>query len=241
VQNIKFQQTLQKEFLNIKARNPSFSMRAFARKLGVQPSALCEILNNKRIPSKKMVMRIATGLGQNSLSETYLNHGDQTQVLSIDQYKLVSDWHHFAILSLMELRDFQSSIPWIAKRLNIANKMVKESLVLLKKNNLVIEDEAGNFSLTGKSLKTSTDIVNDAIKAHTIQALDLAREALLKCPIEKRDYSTVTMAIDVAKIPEAKEMIKKFRKKLMNKLESGNKNEVYKVAIQLFPLSAEQK
>ena len=45
------------------------------------------------------------------------------------------------------------------------------------------------------------------------------------------------MAIDPENLGEAKNMIKSFRKRLSKKLESGNKKEVYKLAIQLFPLS----
>lgn len=51
------------------------------------------------------------------------------------------------------------------------------------------------------------------------------------------DYSSMTMAIDCELLPEAKELILNFRRQLMRFLESGKKTEVYKLNIQLFPLT----
>jgi hypothetical protein len=48
------------------------------------------------------------------------------------------------------------------------------------------------------------------------------------------------MAVDPALLPEAKDMIKKFRRRLSRFLESGKKKEVYTIAIQLFPVSRQQ-
>ncbi len=45
------------------------------------------------------------------------------------------------------------------------------------------------------------------------------------------------MAVDSEKIPEAKILIKEFRQKMSALLESGKKDEVYQLAVQLYPLS----
>jgi uncharacterized membrane protein (DUF106 family) len=47
----------------------------------------------------------------------------------------------------------------------------------------------------------------------------------------------MTMSIDVKKLPEARKIIKKFRREMSQFLESGNQTRVYQLGIQLFPIS----
>ncbi len=46
--------------------NRRYSLRGFARHLGVSPSALSEILNSKRVPSYQLSMKLVRGLGLSS-------------------------------------------------------------------------------------------------------------------------------------------------------------------------------
>ena len=62
-------------------------------------------------------------------------------------------------------------------------------------------------------------------------------DALFAVPVESRDITSMTMAIDKNKIPEAKRKIKQFRRNLCQFLESGEKNEVYNLNVQLIPLT----
>ena len=61
--------------------------------------------------------------------------------------------------------------------------------------------------------------------------------ALEYSPVEERDVSSVTMAIDVQRIPLAKEAIRAFRRRLMRLLEAGSPDEVYNLNIQLVPVT----
>jgi hypothetical protein len=47
----------------------------------------------------------------------------------------------------------------------------------------------------------------------------------------------MTVAVDLDKISEAKEVIREFRRKMSTLFSEGNKSEVYNLAIQLYPLS----
>lgn len=57
-EQIAVQTKIRSEFQILQSKNPAFSMRAFAKKLHVSPSALCEIMGGKRNISKKMALRI---------------------------------------------------------------------------------------------------------------------------------------------------------------------------------------
>ena len=50
---------LNKKLDELKSKNPSYSLRAFARKLNVTPSALSEIINGKRRVSEKKAQSLA--------------------------------------------------------------------------------------------------------------------------------------------------------------------------------------
>lgn len=39
--------------------------------------------------------------------------------LSMDQFAIIADWYHFAILNLINTPGFKSDISWIAKRLGL--------------------------------------------------------------------------------------------------------------------------
>ena len=233
---------LSNEFTRARAKNPSYSLRAFSNRLGIQVSALSEILNGKRIISKKMGFRILSGLGINPVeSKNILSQSkiEDEAHLSLDYFKAVSDWYYFAILSLAEISNFKADPDWISHRLNISRKEAKIALDRLIKLEMLVENEDGSYEASGIQYKTPTDILNISLKNHTIQTLELATKSVVNDPVEKRDFSTITMAIDPLNLDEAKKMIKSFRKRLSKKLESGNKKEVYKLAIQLFPLSRE--
>jgi transcriptional regulator with XRE-family HTH domain len=234
---------LSHEYTRARAKNPAYSLRAFANRLGVQVSALSEILNGKREITQKMGDRILTGLGLSPFEKKSILSGESISKdanLSLDYFKIVSEWYYFAILSLAEIPDFKADHLWISKRLNISKKEAKIALDKLVKLEMLVVNDDGSCEVPNIQYKTPTDVLNISLKNHTLQSLELAMNSILHDPVDVRDFSTVTMAIDPKKIKEAKNMIMSFRKKLSKKLENGKKKEVYKLAIQLFPLSRQR-
>lgn len=57
-EQIAIQTKIRSEFEILQRKNPAYSMRAFAKKLQLSPSALSEIISGKRKISKKMALRI---------------------------------------------------------------------------------------------------------------------------------------------------------------------------------------
>lgn len=68
------------------------------------------------------------------------------------------------------------------------------------------------------------------------QHLVNAAIALEEQDFSKRNLSGLTMAIDSKKLPEALELIREFRSRMSSLLESGEKDSVYHLGIQLFQL-----
>jgi hypothetical protein len=55
--------------------------------------------------------------------------------------------------------------------------------------------------------------------------------------VDEREYCSVTVAADPAKIKKLKEMIREFKLKVTRELEQGRPKEVYTFAMQLFPVT----
>jgi transcriptional regulator with XRE-family HTH domain len=62
---------------------------------------------------------------------------------------------------------------------------------------------------------------------------------LEKMPTEEREQSTITLTVDEARLHEAKERIKEFRKELATLLDSGSatQGKSYQISVSLFPVS----
>jgi uncharacterized protein (TIGR02147 family) len=254
------QSKLREQLHLFQQRNPAYSLRAFALKLNLSPSALSEILNGKRKVSKKMALMIYERLGvdpidthllstyfdqrknnyENNLAELESTSESHLKFLelSADQFNIIEKWHHFAILSLIETKDFKPKVEWISKRLNISVTEVKLALDRLERLGLIeCNAKKTKISLTGGPLITSDDISNQAVKRSHYEDLKFAEGVLDNVSVVDRDFTAVTIAVDSKKLPKAKKMIREFQDRLSQFLESGEKDEVYKMTFYLYPLT----
>lgn len=231
-------------------KNSRYSIRAFAKKLGVSPAALSQILNGKRNLTGKTAENIMARLGLDPFEHQKLQLKIQQEKksargaaqtdymqLQMDQYHMISEWYYFGILSLAETQDFDDDPKWIAHRLGIKIPEAKKALDTIDRLQLLKKDKNGRLKASGLSFKTSTDIPNAFLQKAHFDNLELAKTSLESDALDSRDFSSMTMAIDRQLIPEAKIMIRNFRRNLSALLESGEKKDVFKLNIQLFPIT----
>jgi uncharacterized protein (TIGR02147 family) len=152
-------------------------------------------------------------------------------------YSIIAEWEHYAVISLIETEDFQSSPMHIAKRLGISNERAELVLQNLINAQLIGSDEDGNYQLNQGPLKTSEDQASQALRDSHRDSLRIGEKKLDEVDLELRDFSSITVAMNPAKIPEAKKIIREFRKKISSLLGEGPKSEVAHVAIQFYPLT----
>ncbi len=247
------QRLLSEKLGEIKAKNPSYSLRAFAKRSGLSSGALSQILSGKRKVSWKIAERLSETLAldpqersevlgqfperRRHLSPELSRAQDQYLQLSADQYKAIGEWQHFALLSLLNVHDFQNDVGWIARRLGLPTKTASQALERLKRLGLVETTESGSLRRTQGRIRSSDDIASASLRRAHSANLTLAQEKLESVDVENRDYTAITMAIDPSQLPQAKELIRKFQDELASLLESGTKSEVYKLCVQLFPLT----
>ena len=244
---------LQNEFERRLKRNPRYSLRAFARSLGVSHSLISLVLNGKRRLSRKTLARITEnfGLGREELArlQPLLGNGfgpgekatDEYQQISLDTFALLSDWHHYAILSLLELPHARLDPRWIARRLRISELTAKLAIERLKRLELIAQ-RGGRWRQCSRPLKVENTVSTAATRNHQRQILRKAEDSLESDPFEMRDFSSITFAMDAKDIPYARKRIQQFRRKLVAELESNpGPNTVYHLAVQIYPVSRREK
>lgn len=254
-EQLAIQNLLRERFAEIQRGNPSYSLRAYARKVGVHVGALTYIINGKRNVSKTLAERIARKLLLDPQQRAellslfpektkYRKFADPVDTnepryleLSAAQFKIAAEWEHFAVMSLANCADFEGSADWISKRLGITPTRSRQVVDRLLQLGLLDMNDAGKLSRSKKSYRTSDDVAEISIKRHHEQSLELAKESLLRDDVSIRDFTSVTMAIDPKKLSVAKERIRNFEDELSDLLESGHRTAVYRLSMQLFPLS----
>ena len=251
------QSLLQKRMTEAKARNPAFSVRALARKVGLSPAMTSRVLSGKRNVSLKLARQITEAL--------MLDPQERSEILSLfpekkiprsdrptdqvdplylqlnaDHFRMISEWHYFAILSLMKTRDFSSSSTWIGERLGLSVPQVEQALERLIRLELVERTEDGRLKRSPSRFRTTDDVVNLSVRKALFEGLDLARSALETESLERRDFTSLTLAFPSARMNEAKEMIRKFQDDFDERFESGSADEtdeVYRLSVGLYPLT----
>jgi uncharacterized protein (TIGR02147 family) len=250
-EQLAFQKMLLTKYEELRSKNSKFSRRAFARKLGISSGAISEIVNGQRKISLKLAGRISARLGldpqersevlsifkSDSDSAVALRQKKAYLQLSADQFRLIADWYHFGILTLMRTQSFKSDRKWIASRLGLPQSGVDKAIDRMKRLGLVSEDRRGWLSRSKEQYRTSDDIANASIRSAHKQYLDKAKESLDRDAVIERDFSSTMITMNLDKLDRAKEVIRKFQDELTTELEAEPGSEVYQLCVQLFPLS----
>lgn len=242
-------------------QNPAYSLRAFSKACKLSPGVLSQILSGKRIPSYKVAQKILfaidlTQLEQeqflNSLAQLHQSRGLkrlnpqfkssdsklalQPKELSLDLFRVIGDWYHYALLMLTYVEGFVSSPKWMAAQIGISEIEAKLALERLIEVGLLKKEKGQYVALEGHFTTSDKHMTNAALKRHTKQSLEKAITSLENDPIEIRSMTYMTMAIDESKISEAKKLVEAFTNEMSALLESGQRTRVYEFGIYLYPL-----
>ena len=231
------------EFEARSKKNPAYSMRAFAQSLDLDSSTLSSLLSGKRKLTAKTAEKILNKFDITNIERKELlfsslkrkSNQENLRFIEDSELEVISNWEYFAILSLIETVHFQSSIKYISSKLNIPSATVMVALDRLQSLNL-IKKEKNQFVLCQTSIGTTQDIPSSALRKAHLQYIEKAIYSLENHATPDRDITGTTMAINKSKLPQAKKLIQEFRKSLSELLESGKKEEVYRLNIQLYPL-----
>ncbi len=252
-------------------RNPRYSIRSFASALGLDSSSLSQIISGKRSVSVKVVDRILNYLELEPSEQKYFlesvieeKHQKGLERISpelsvrlksvseslpahtyhgvgLDEFRVIADWYHYAILELTFSKNFKPDPKWIAKELGISATEAKLAIERLLELEL-LEKRDGTLKKTNWHINTKDHTKTSAFhKKRQKQILEKSLHSLETDSIETRNHSSLTMCIDPKKIPEAKAQIQACMQQISQTLLSGTPEKVYELAVNLFPLSQKEQ
>jgi uncharacterized protein (TIGR02147 family) len=255
---IAIQNLLRKRLADAQINNPQYSLRAFSNKVGVHVGALSSIMNGKRNVSRDLAERVVARLmldpqERAEILELFPVKRSQKEMrdevaqgvvlnaryreLSAQQFKVIAEWEHFGVMALLRCPEKFENAAQVAARMGITEaraRLVIERLIELKMVNVEAD---GSLKRSEENFRTSDDVADISVRKAHDESLELARKSLYRDSVEERDFSSITIAVDPEKLSMAKERIRQFQDELAQLLDTGTKTEVYRVSMQMFPLS----
>ena len=224
------------EYLERKRRNSSYSLRAFARSLGLDSTFLSRIMSGKRPVTEKTAFRIADQI--NISVKDIMRAKKERPLLSNHQFSLISRWYFFVLLELGKLGQFKNDREWMAKKMGITRTEVDASIDLLVGEGLLT---AGPHHWEPHLLESRWDGINDPSKtkkAYQVEILKKGIEAINEIPTSQREAYSLSFAANSELLPLVKEKLRKLCDEISDIAElQDNKTDVYQLNYTFFPLT----
>jgi uncharacterized protein (TIGR02147 family) len=249
------------------ATNSRYSLRALAQSLDLAPSYLSAVLNGKKSFSPETAHAVTEklqlkeqeaayfrilaqieGTKNPALKETLLQRAQAFRPqmvvndLSVDQFKLIADWYHFAILAATELSDIVATPGKIAKIFGLALAEVQIAVARLIRLGLLEVDSEGRLKKTLSNPRVVSKSMSRAIRSYHRQNLEKAIESIGTQTPDERFMGSETFCIDESQFEEFQELCKKFLHHAQaHAKKSRTKNQVYHLGVQFFRYSQGRK
>ncbi|MCJ8275860.1 MAG: TIGR02147 family protein [Bdellovibrionales bacterium] len=225
-----------------KSSNPSYSMRAFAKKVKMNPGVVSQLLSGKRKFSTKTIDKICDELflsptQRMEILEKSEDQKGKVKILEQSVFETMSNWSYDAFLALIQTKSFRMDLPWISKRLGVSPKNVRDMISNLLELGLIKIENERYVPATPSTQIFVGGNTTAALKKLQMDANALSRVALENEHISRRFHGTDTLAIDPRKMEEAKAYIREFRKKFcINSESNGDHARIYQLNISFYPI-----
>jgi uncharacterized protein (TIGR02147 family) len=238
---------LRQKLEEARLRNPNWSLRAFAQKIGISSGSLSEILQGKRPLSFKNRQKIIQRLGLSPREQKRLL-SDQAEltksrrpsnyhIVSSDSFHMIADWWHYGILNLIKTKDFQPRPTWIANRLGLPKMTVEQAIQRLRRLGFLEVASSGALRRKKAKLNTSDDVIDLSIRRSHLEDLKLMERSLTEISVPEREHGSITFAFKMKDMAKAKEMLRQFQDEFSDSFESDEADEVYRLSLAFFPLT----
>lgn len=258
---------LRDSYEEIKRRNSQFSIRSWARMMGLNHhNPLFEMMGGKRKIARSMIPYLSKSLKLGRSEALYfyelvnlqraksfderelvlekLSRLSQQKKLSItemDTFKCLRDPLHIIVAELTRLPDFQEDPTWIKERLSfrVSNSAIASSLRRLLKTGLLIRDEDGRLKKTSEHLYSKSDVVDLGLQSYHLGVMNLGEHALKTQDILEREYNALCLTIDRKNLTSIKKYLRQFIHEFVGHFESTEEDgtDLYQLNTQFFNLT----
>lgn len=159
-----------------------------------------------------------------------------------DQYDYYDSWVNPVLREVAPMMPGATPAKLADKFLfDVDTARVKKSLNILQKTSLLQKNDDGNFVQGSKAISTGClETASLAIREMHRQMGELAVKSLDEVPVAERDISGMTLGISEAAFEKISKEIADFRRRINAiVLEDSNEDRVYRLNVQLFPLTKE--
>jgi uncharacterized protein (TIGR02147 family) len=247
------------------ARNSSYSLRSFAQNLGISPATLSMVLSGKKNLSLESANQIAAKLNLEPKEADYFSLLVQVEAaksmdikekiierlnalnpkraradLTLEYFRIISDWYHFAILMLTEIKDFEFNPASVSKRIGISRFEAETAIERLTKLDLLEKDpkNAKKYKRVKGDIVFKSDHTSEALQKYNRQILEKAIESVKTQTAKERLIGSEVIAINQAQLKEANNLMEDFFSKILTLAQNADKKtDVYCVGVQIFNLS----
>jgi uncharacterized protein (TIGR02147 family) len=248
-------------------KNPRFSLRGFASKIGISPSLLSDVLAGKKSISRDTALTISKNLGLSPKETEYfclltdfekakteenksdifeklqsLNGRKEVANLSLDFFKLISDWYHMAILEMVDIKNFNFNAKTVAKRLEITSLVAQTAIDRLERLELLEKNKDGRYRKVMDRVLSASEVPNTALQNFHRQMIEKAAASLATQTPKEKLVGSETMVFDKDQLNAANELMEEFFNKMLQLSSASKKGkDVYHLGIQFFNLTTGEK
>ena len=243
------------------AQNPQFSLRSFAVVLGVSHAALSQVINGEKNFSLVRATEIANRLKlkvnekqyfcllvqydtckkpeiKNELREKIyaLRQSGIVHNMSLDVFKVISDWYHFAIIALLRL-DIPLPPEEISEKLGISPLEAQTALERMERLNLI--RSTGEHRYTKNKSRVRINSNNNALDKFFKQMIMLSYDSVDQQELGKeRITGGETFIMKAENLERVKALTYEFLDSVGALVSpQGEKGELYHVHVNCFKLT----
>ena len=245
-------------------KNPRYSFRCAANRIGIPSGTLTRILNGSRHVGSELLPKLIAYLGLKRREAEYFSllvafesikdenrrrqcyrdllkmRSERSAVVPEEKHQFFEKWYHSALFELMRIVK-KGDDPARLSSLFIpplSESKARKALEVLQRLGYIKQDpEKGTFS-TEPFLTTGDTWESVAIHAFQVAVSDLAVQALDTIPKEERDFSTLTMALSPEAFEKVREVVKNARADIAAiERACSDPKRVYQINFQCFPLT----
>jgi uncharacterized protein (TIGR02147 family) len=248
-------------------RNPGFSYRSAAGRMGISSGSLTRILNGSRHAGTELQAKLITFLGlkkreaeyfsllaqfESIKEETARRHcyqeilklrADRNKQVPEENHRFFDQWYHVALFELLRTLKKPVEPAQLGAMLQppISESKTRKAMELLERLGYVKKAGETGLRTTEPFLTTGDTWESVAIHAFQVAISELAASALDTIPREERDFSTLTIALSGEAFAKIREIVKQARAEIAEVEKNCTDPErVYQINFQCFPLSVKK-
>lgn len=213
----------------------------FNGKRGLPLGKCSQIVNKLALgPKEKALFVESLNHGKSAIDAIKVDESDERFMLDESYFNVISEWEHYAVLTLFDVDDFKPHARGIASRLGIPLNRAEVVLTNLLTCGLLTHGVNG-YEKSHARVRTTEDVTSIALRKGHIETLEMGKEKIESIGVEERDFSSIMFALDPEKLPKVKSIIREFRQKMAALAKEGHRSGVYQLAIQLYPITSSIK